>query len=73
MVWKNNKVQITEEESGLVFDYNKVVGLLNQNLKVVDNQRIGLELIVDDPQATKTESEFLLPQAEEVLSFQEIF
>ena len=67
LVLKNGKIQISEEESGLVFDYNGAIKLLKQDLERIDNLGIEMNLVVDNPKVTKAESEFLTGEAELVL------
>ena len=67
LVWKNNEFKISEEESGLVFDYQSALDKLKMNLAVIEWNKIELNLIVDQPAVTKVEAEFLRDPAKGIV------
>lgn len=67
LMFKNYRVEISEEESGLVFDYSRGMEKLRQNLERIESQKIEMTLVVDEPEVSKTEAEFLVEKAEDIL------
>lgn len=67
LVWKNNKIMISEEETGMVFDYELAINKLINNLNQIKDDKIQLILKIDEPQIIKDKVEFLSSQAKELL------
>jgi len=67
LVWKNNKIMIAEEETGMSFDYQQVIESLLKELAEVNSNKIELVLEVDEPHIIKSEVEFLTTQVGELL------
>ncbi|PJA91906.1 hypothetical protein CO134_02925, partial [Candidatus Kuenenbacteria bacterium CG_4_9_14_3_um_filter_39_14] len=67
LVWKNGEFKISEEESGWVFDYQSALDKLKMDLAAIADNKIELNLRVDQPAVTKTEAEFLRGPAKEII------
>ena len=67
LVWKNNKFEISLEETGFEFEYINAIEKLNINLAYLRNDSIGIDLVIDEPKITKNEVEFLTGPAMEIL------
>ncbi len=67
LLWKGNKVIISKEESGMVFDYDLVKEKLKNDLINIKSDLIELKLKVDQPKILKKEVEFLKVRANNLL------
>lgn len=64
----NYQIEIIEEQSGSIVDYNEIITTLKNNLKQLNNSQIELKQIIDEPKILKSEvmnKQFLI---EEILA-----
>ncbi len=65
---KNYQIATIKEEEGYIFDYQKAMEELEQNLKSLDIQPIDLTLIIENPKINKKQIETLIPIAQEIIN-----
>ena len=66
--FSDGTISIIPEEKGEIFDYFSVISLLKQRLSKIENSKITLTLMSDNPKITLMEAENLLPEAQELLN-----
>lgn len=68
LTWEGNTPVGTREKTGKVFDYERAMGWVEENLQRLENRPIELALIEIQPKVTQAEVEGLFPKAREVRS-----
>ncbi|MFH1890536.1 MAG: VanW family protein [Candidatus Kuenenbacteria bacterium] len=61
-------ISITSEQEGQVFDYALAMKLLEQDLRLIQNEEAAMILVADYPRVTKDKAEKFAAMAEELLS-----
>jgi vancomycin resistance protein YoaR len=65
---RNNKLQITNEETGMIFDYEKAIETLHQRIETLKTDTISLNLETVSPTITKSEAQIILNNKQNTLN-----
>ncbi|HOZ36981.1 MAG TPA: VanW family protein [bacterium] len=68
LIWEGDTPESEDEKFGKVFDYTRVMNLMEENLRLLDNQPIELVLKEKIPKVTGAEVRSLLTKAKESLA-----
>ncbi len=70
--YKNNKVIITKEKLGLVFDYQQAVEKFKSNLANLNFEPLELKLSLDQPDFKQNQAEFLIKEIKQIIGLSPI-
>lgn len=64
----SGEIEIIDEESGEVFNFDELLNQLKNNVKNLSNEPITLSLEAEEPEVTKAEAEAMTDQVEKIIS-----